>query len=119
MENDKRRMNDTCVVLRLRSISNCRDQPRKCTANASALTGFVTRGSLVDNVNASLATNHAVVTVTSLQGLERILDLHGTDRSVFAQPGQRKTRLTARHQSGGAIDEEHCRCQPRSSAESG
>ena len=84
-----------------------------CADNASALAGLVARGSLVDDVNTSLAGNHAVVTVTGLQGLERILDLHGTDRSVFAQPGQRKTRLSARHQSGGAIDEEHCRCQPR------
>jgi uncharacterized protein (DUF1330 family) len=59
-------------------------------AHASALAGFIARGGLVDNVNTSLAANQLVVAVAEFQGLERILDLHNRDRSVFARAGNEK-----------------------------
>src|SRR5690606_37896320 len=43
---------------------------------ASALAGLEARRGLVDDVDAALAANHAVVAVTALERLERVLDLH-------------------------------------------
>src|SRR5690606_33237632 len=45
-------------------------------ARASALAGLEARSGLVDDVDAALAANHAVVAVTALERLERVLDLH-------------------------------------------
>jgi hypothetical protein len=79
-----------CVVLRRRSITICRDQLRLWRSNASALARLVARRGLVDDVNASLATNQLVVAVAQLQGFERILDLHNRDRSVLPLSGNEK-----------------------------
>ena len=59
---------------------------RSETSNAKseirlALTCLVARSSLIDDVNAALATNELAVTMTALERLERILDLHVNHRS--------------------------------------
>jgi hypothetical protein len=48
----------------------------------SALTGLEARVLLVDDVDAALAANKAVLAVTSLERLERILDLHFSDPRI-------------------------------------
>ena len=45
-----------------------------------ALASLVARVALVDDVNATLAANQTVLTVTGLQRLERVSDLHGLAR---------------------------------------
>jgi hypothetical protein len=50
----------------------------------SALAGLVAWRGLVDDVDATLAANQAVVAVTALQSLERILDLHWSCPSEWA-----------------------------------
>src|SRR5262245_25475373 len=50
----------------------------------SALTSLIAWRRLVDDVDAALAANHAVVAMTALQGLERILDLHWSCPSEWA-----------------------------------
>ena len=62
----------------------------------SALTRLVARGGLVDDVHAALATDETVVTMACLQGFERVLDLHLTNRSVPGPRGQRKARRFGR-----------------------
>jgi len=62
---------------------------RSETSNAKskirlALTSLEARSSLIDDVNAALAANELAVTMTSLERLERILDLHVNHRSWLA-----------------------------------
>jgi hypothetical protein len=63
----------------------------------SALAGLEARVLLVDDVDTALAANKAVLAMTSLERLERILDLHFSDprisgRLEFAGFPQSKTR---------------------------
>ncbi len=62
---------------------------RSETSNAKseirlALTSLKARSSLIDDVNAALAANELAVTMTGLERLERILDLHVNHRSWLA-----------------------------------
>jgi len=62
---------------------------RSETSNAKseirlALTSLEARSSLIDDVNAALTANELAVTMTGLERLERILDLHVNHRSWLA-----------------------------------
>jgi hypothetical protein len=67
----------SCASGQFKKIGTAKLPPMQ--QDASTLTGFVTRSRLVDDVDATLAANQTVVTVTGAQRLERILDLHFTD----------------------------------------
>ena len=111
--NDNGRMNDMCVVQRPRSIVIWQKWLRQGQPNASALTCLVARGGLVDDVHAALATDETVVTMARLQGFERVLDLHLTNRSVPGPSRATKSApFRARGKSERAIDEGLCECQP-------
>ncbi len=74
-----------CKTFRMRIIFIMRSE----TSNAKskirlALTCLEARSSLIDDVNAALAANELAVTMTSLERLERILDLHVNHRSWLA-----------------------------------
>ncbi|EGE55992.1 hypothetical protein RHECNPAF_770026 [Rhizobium etli CNPAF512] len=72
----------TTATLRISAGAICAAQQSGCAQ--SALAGLVARVQLVDDVDAALAANQTVVTVASLERLERILDLHFSDpRSLW------------------------------------
>lgn len=48
--------------------------------NESALAGFETAIGLVDDVSAATAADHAVITVTALERLEAVANLHRMSR---------------------------------------
>ena len=80
---------------------------------ASALARLEAGSTLVDDVDAALATNHAVVTVAALECLERILDLHRYSPFSNARSGQHKGAHEARRKLGWLINETPVPCQPR------
>jgi len=74
---------------------------RSETSNAKseirlALTCLEARSSLIDDVNAALTTNELAVTMTALERLERILDLHVNHRSWL---GPSTARVAGRHKN--------------------
>jgi hypothetical protein len=79
---------------------------------ASALARLVARRRLVDDVDAALAANHAVVAMTAPEGLERVLYLHWSCPSQRPAPGRMlKARQKARPMSAWLLDEAGRRCQ--------
>jgi hypothetical protein len=88
--------------MRPASIANYRETVTR--QQNSALARLETRGSLVDDINATLAANQAVVAVTGFQRLERIFDLHDTYRSRLAGHSPTKTRPMARENVSGALE---------------
>jgi hypothetical protein len=58
----------------------------------SALARFETRSSLVDDIDAALATDQLIVTMTALQGFKRVLDLHFSTGIFRPKPGTNKKR---------------------------
>jgi hypothetical protein len=64
----------------------------------STLASFEARVRLVDDVHAPLATNETIITVTSTQRLQRILDFHGANPGL-ADGTSAGIRLSAWHRS--------------------
>ena len=58
----------------------------------SALARFETRSSLVDDIDAALATDQLIVTMTALQGFKGVLDLHFSTGIFRPKPGTNKKR---------------------------
>ncbi len=77
--------------------------------------GLVARVQLVDDVDAALAANQAVLTMTGLECLERVLDLHCLDpRCCPAWPEcSTKTRPRGAPSIGVACNRWHGPCQPQ------
>lgn len=60
----------------------------------SALARFETRSSLVDDINAALATDQLIVTMTGFEGLKGVLDLHFSTGIFRPKPGTNKKRAS-------------------------
>jgi hypothetical protein len=52
----------------------------RASGAVSALTGLEATVGLVDHIGATMAANHLAITVTSLEALEAVADLHGKFR---------------------------------------
>ncbi|RCW81608.1 hypothetical protein C7476_110162 [Phyllobacterium bourgognense] len=59
-----------------------------------ALARFETRSSLVDDIDAALATDQLIITMTALQGFKRVLDLHFSTGIFRPKPGTNKKRAS-------------------------
>ena len=86
---------------------------RSYFGRGSALARLVAGRGLVDDVDAALAANHAVVAVAALEGFQRVLDLNRSCPSVWpTRASISKARPFGAPNSGRLIDEEPRRCQP-------
>jgi hypothetical protein len=81
--NKTKRMWAKLAFMRSASIANYREA--EIRLQSLALARLIARGRLVDDIDAALAANEPVVAVTGLERLERILDLHGPNRSSLPE----------------------------------